>query len=103
MMKPFTAVVVPLLMAGLLMMCAAAPDDCAAQEKAGVPSLQAPAITPDELHAILDEPDVLVLDVRIETDWEGSRNQIPGAVRKDPNAVDAWAEEIDKGKRVITY
>jgi hypothetical protein len=72
-------------------------------DTAGVPSMQAPAVSVDRLRAILDKPDVVIIDLRIETDWQRSDHKIPGAIRKDPNTVDSWADSVDKDSRVVTY
>jgi rhodanese-related sulfurtransferase len=57
----------------------------------------------DELKALLREPDVVVVDLRIDKHWKRSDSKIAGAVRKDPDKVDSWMHEIGRDKRVVTY
>ena len=49
-----------------------------------------PRISNDELKTKLGSPDVVLLDVRAKNDWERSDENIAGAVRMDPQTVDAW-------------
>lgn len=63
----------------------------------------APRITKEELKAKMGSPDLVLLDVRAEGDWEGSHEKILGAVRMNPDAVDTWAETLPKGKKIVLY
>ena len=56
-----------------------------------------------ELRPKLDSPDVLILDVRRGSDWEGSEKMIKNAVRKAYNDVDGWAGEVPKDKTLVIY
>jgi rhodanese-related sulfurtransferase len=60
-------------------------------------------ITKDELLKILDNPDVVILDVRLGKDWDASEFKIKGAIRKDPLNIDKWAGEIPKNKTIVLY
>ena len=62
-----------------------------------------PRISKDELKAKLGSSDVVLLDVRAKADWEKSDEQITGAVRMDPETVDAWAGTLPKDKEIILY
>ena len=63
----------------------------------------APRISKDELKVKLGSPGVLLIDVRTESDWGMSNEKITGAVRMDPETVDAWAATLPKGKEIILY
>jgi hypothetical protein len=62
-----------------------------------------PRISKDELKTKLGSPDVILLDVRAQNDWEMSDEKITGAVRMDPQTVDAWAGTLPKDKDIVLY
>jgi rhodanese-related sulfurtransferase len=63
-----------------------------------------PMITKEELKSMLGNPDVIIIDVRLDTDWEKSDSKIKGAVREDPEGdVQAWAEKYPKSKTIVFY
>ena len=63
-----------------------------------------PKITKEELKPMLGNPDVIIIDVRLDTDWEKSDSKIKGAVREDPEGdVQAWAEKYSKSKTIVFY
>lgn len=43
-----------------------------------------PRMTKEELKSMLDHPDVIIVDVRLENEWNKSQWKIKGAVRIDP-------------------
>ena len=63
----------------------------------------APRMTIEALNARLGEPELVVIDTRAAGDWGSSAAQIRGAVRRDPNAVAAWAEEYEWGQTIVAY
>lgn len=60
-------------------------------------------ITKEELRKSLDDPNVVVLDVRTGRDWKSSEFKIKGAVRANPNDFDSWIKQQSKEKRFVTY
>ncbi len=62
-----------------------------------------PRMTKDELKAMLDNPDLVILDVRAEGDWKDSDSKIKGAVREDPGSVKSWAGKYSKEKTLVLY
>lgn len=62
-----------------------------------------PRISNDELKTKLGSPDVVLLDVRAKNDWERSDEKIAGAVRMDPQTVDAWTGTLPKDKEIVLY
>lgn len=62
-----------------------------------------PLMTTDELKAMLDDPNLLVLDVRRGKDWKSSEFKIKGATYAKPEAYDAWADTYPKTKKVVLY
>lgn len=62
-----------------------------------------PRMPVDELKALLGTPDVVIIDVRINGDWNGSTEKILGAVREDPRDVRSWAKKYSKEKTLVLY
>lgn len=63
----------------------------------------APRIAKDELKSMLDDPGVVVIDVRAYTDWVLSAEKIRGAVREDYRDFDDWSAKYPKDKTVVLY
>jgi len=66
-------------------------------------SADVPRMKKDELKARLDNPDLVILDVRSENDWKDGDSKIEGAVREDPESVKPWAEKYSKDKTLVLY
>jgi predicted sulfurtransferase len=62
-----------------------------------------PRMSVEDLNAMLDSPDLLILDVRTGQDWTGSEFQIKGAQRKDPRGFEGWVGQLPMGKRIVLY
>ncbi len=62
-----------------------------------------PRISKEELKPKLGSPGVVLLDVRTAQDWANSDERITGALRMDPQAVDAWATSLSKDKEIVLY
>jgi rhodanese-related sulfurtransferase len=62
-----------------------------------------PLVTKEELKAMLDDPEVIVLDVRRRGDWQSSEYKIKGAVYADPSDYSAWAKTYPKDKTLVLY
>jgi 3-mercaptopyruvate sulfurtransferase SseA len=62
-----------------------------------------PRMTKDELKAMIDNPDVTIIDVRHDQDWKGSDVRIKGAVREDPNDVKSCVDKYAKDRLIILY
>ena len=61
-------------------------------------------ITKDELKALIDDPDTIIIDVRLGIQWEKSEQKIKGAVHEDPLAeVASWAGNYPKDKNIVLY
>lgn len=57
----------------------------------------------EELKGLLGNPGVMILDVRSSADWKLSKVKIKGAVREDPEKVDAWMSKYPKDKTLVFY
>ncbi len=60
-------------------------------------------MTPEELNARLDDPDVVVVDVRLGRDWYGSDVKIKGAMRVEPRAAAVLADTYDQDTTLVFY
>jgi len=66
-------------------------------------SADVPRMKKDQLKAMLDNPDLVILDMRAEGDWNGDKSKIKGAIREDPESVKSWAEKYAKDKTIVLY
>ena len=57
----------------------------------------------DTLKSWLDDPKVMIIDVRSPKDWSGSDMMIKGAVRMDPGKSAAWGNTLPKDKKLVFY
>ena len=62
-----------------------------------------PRMTKDQLKAMLDNPNLVIIDVRAGADWLRSDIKIKGAVREDYNDVNSWANKYTKNKLLVLY
>ena len=62
-----------------------------------------PRMTKDQLKAMLDNPNLVIIDVRAGADWLRSDIKIKGAVREDYNDVNSWANKYAKNKLIVLY
>jgi predicted sulfurtransferase len=62
-----------------------------------------PRIGKEQVKAMLSDPDVVIIDVRIDRDWSASHAKIKGALREDHKTVKIWADKLDKKKTYVLY
>jgi hypothetical protein len=62
-----------------------------------------PKMTVEALKGALDNPDLIILDVRRGGDWRSSEFKIQGAHRVDPGDFGKWAEKFPKDKTLVLY
>lgn len=62
-----------------------------------------PLMTKAELRGHMQNPDVIIIDVRNGSDWTGSDQKIAGALRADPKDQDSWPLETFKDKTLVLY
>jgi len=68
-----------------------------------IPFPDVPRITKEELKFMLGNPDVIILDVRIEDQWQVADRKIVRAIHEDPEEYESWADEYPKDKTFILY
>ncbi len=64
---------------------------------------EAPRMTIEELKGRLGKPNLVVIDVRQDSDYKLSNVKIQGAVREDPDKVDTWMSKYPKDKTIVFY
>ena len=86
-----------LLIAVWVMILISAPYMTSAQ------SGEIPRMTKQALRAVMGQPNVVIIDVRLGRDWTESDSKIKGAVREDPQSIPAWAGKYSKDKTLVFY
>lgn len=65
---------------------------------------EVPRISKEDLKAMLGKPDVIILDVRLQDQWEVADQKIPGAVHENPaQDATAWLDKYPKDKTIVLY
>ena len=59
--------------------------------------------TKEELKAMIDNPNVVIVDVRTNAGWSESKLKIKGALREDPTKVKSWIEKYPLDKTFVFY
>jgi hypothetical protein len=64
---------------------------------------ETPRIEKEKLKEMLGKPELILVDVRAGSDWKASTQKIKGAVREDPEKVEAWMSKYPKDKTLVFY
>jgi hypothetical protein len=64
---------------------------------------EVPRMTKDELKTMLDDPNVVILDVRVGRDWKGSERKMKGSIRENPKRFESWAHKYPKDMTLVLY
>lgn len=67
-----------------------------------LPVGEAPRISAQKLRTLLEDPGVVIVDLRHDIHWEESAEKIPGAVRGTPKDV-SWAKMYPKDTFLVLY
>ncbi len=62
-----------------------------------------PRMTVDELNSRLDDPTLVIIDVRSPGDWNPSSTKIKGAIREVLEKAEEWAPRYGKEKKFVFY
>ena len=57
----------------------------------------------EALKGMLDDPQVMVIDVRVPSSWAGSDQKIKGALRGDPGRAATWGKTLPRDKKIVLY
>jgi rhodanese-related sulfurtransferase len=60
-------------------------------------------MTKEQLLPLLGKPDVIVIDVRTNYDWDTSKVKIKGAVREESMKFGSWMKKYPKDKTIVLY
>ncbi len=60
-------------------------------------------ITKDDLKAMLNSPEMTLIDLRFGRDWTDATLKIKGAVREDPMKPGQWIDKYPKEKVLVFY
>lgn len=61
-------------------------------------------ITKEELKKKIDKGEqVIILDVRTKSSYNGSTMRIKGDVRKEPDIAESWYKDLPMDKEIATY
>jgi hypothetical protein len=68
-----------------------------------IPFPDVPRMTKEELKFMLGNPDVIILDVRLEDQWQEADGKIVRAIHEDSEKFESWADKYPKEKTLILY
>jgi len=60
-------------------------------------------MTKEQVRSMLGKPDVIIIDVRTNYDWDNSKTKIPGAVREEGMKFGSWMNKYPKDKTIVLY
>ena len=60
-------------------------------------------ITKEEVKEMFGNSDLIIIDVRLGRDWDGSVLKIKGAIKEDPRNVSSWIDKYPKDKVLVFY
>ena len=67
------------------------------------PSKKVQSISKELLKSKLEDPSIVILDVRRPQDWKKSGIKIKGAVQENPYKFQSWYSRYPKTKTIILY
>jgi hypothetical protein len=70
---------------------------------ASAASIEVPRISVEQTEQMLDNPEVVIIDVRTAKTWWRSRAKILNAVREEIGSAKKWAGKYPKDKTLIFY
>ena len=62
-----------------------------------------PRMSIEELKAQLDNPNLVIIDVRTAHDWEAGTTKIKGAIREDAHKLSEWMAKYPPDKTLVLY
>ncbi|HUJ69849.1 MAG TPA: rhodanese-like domain-containing protein [Syntrophorhabdales bacterium] len=61
------------------------------------------SMTKEQVRSLLGKPDVIIIDVRTNYDWDNSKVKIPGAVKEEGMKFASWMNKYPKDKTIVLY
>jgi rhodanese-related sulfurtransferase len=62
-----------------------------------------PRMSIQDLKQRMDDPNVIIVDVRTVHDWAESATKIKGAIREDPSRISSWMAKYPPSKTIVFY
>jgi hypothetical protein len=62
-----------------------------------------PRMRIEELKQRMDDPSLVIIDVRTPHDWAHSTMKMKGAIREDPSKMDSWMAKYPPNKILLFY
>jgi hypothetical protein len=62
---------------------------------------QVPRMTKEDLKTNLNNPDLKLIDVRVDKSYTSSQRKIERAVREAPDDLMAWSKKYPKSSRIV--
>jgi rhodanese-related sulfurtransferase len=90
--RPFITIIMLLVFCSVLSPAVFAGED-----------LEVRRISKEDARKLIEDSGVKVIDVRYVKNYEKSDMKIEGAVREDPNDIDAWVDKYPRDKTIILY
>lgn len=78
-------------------------NDVSADTHQTIEPSEVPRMSRDELKSMLNDPALVLIDVRKDDDWNASQTKIKGAVRESGDKVVAWAANYPKDRTLVLY
>ncbi len=60
-------------------------------------------MTKEQVKSLLGKPDVIIIDVSTNYDWDNKKVKIPGAVREEGMKFGSWMNKYPKDKTIVLY
>ncbi len=57
----------------------------------------------ETLKGMLEDPQLMIIDVRVPSSWAESDKKIKAAVRQDPGKVPDWGKTLPKDQKIVLY
>ena len=62
-----------------------------------------PRMSIEELKQQMNNPNLVIIDVRTPHDWGESAMKIKGSIREDPSKLDSWMAKYPPNKTLVFY
>ncbi len=64
---------------------------------------EAPRMDKVDVRGLIGRPNVSIIDVRSDADWQKSDSRVVGAIRENGKDPESWAHKYDKSDTLILY
>ena len=85
---------------GVFLVCFLGPLTVSATD---IPFPEVSRITPKALKSMLGDKDIVIIDVRLEEQWQVADSKIMRAVHWDPKEYKTWVKKYSKDQTLVFY